>query len=88
MSGAILGPMEAWLILRSIATLPLRLERSCGNALALARFLTTRSEVLQVMYPGLESDRGHMLATRQMQAFGPVLSFVLKDKAAADEYSD
>ncbi len=86
MSGAILGPMEAWLVLRSIATLPLRLERSCANALELARFLSTRAEVLEVMYPGLESHPAHALAARQMQAFGPVLSFVLKDKATADRF--
>ncbi len=86
LSGAILGPMEAWLVLRSIATLPLRLERSCANALALAKFLSTRPEVSQVMYPGLESDPGHALAARQMQAFGPILSFVLRDKAEADRF--
>jgi cystathionine gamma-lyase len=85
-SGAILGPMEAWLLLRSLATLPLRLERSCANALALAQFLSQRPEVLQVMYPGLESDCGHSVASRQMQAFGPVLSFVLKDKATAERF--
>ena len=86
MSGAILGPMEAWLVLRSIATLPLRLERSCANALALAKFLSGRPEALQVMYPGLESHPAHALAARQMRAFGPVLSFVLNDKAEADRF--
>ena len=86
LSGSILGPMEAWLLLRSLATLPLRLERSCANALALAEFLSERPEVLEVMYPGLESDCGHAIAARQMQAFGPVLSFVLKDKATADRF--
>lgn len=85
-SGAILGPMEAWLVLRSISTLPLRLERSCANAKALAKFLSTRPEVSQVMYPGLESDPNYPLAARQMRVFGPVLSFVLKDKAAADSF--
>jgi len=85
-AGAILGPMEAWLLLRSIATLPLRLERACSNALALAKFLTARFEVLQVMYPGLETDPNHALAARQMRCFGPVLSFVLKDKSAADRF--
>ena len=86
LSGAILGPMEAWLALRSIATLPLRLERTCANALALATFLSNHPEVLQVMYPGLESHPGHALAARQMRFFGPVLSFVLKDKATADRF--
>jgi cystathionine gamma-lyase len=86
MSGAILGPMEAWLVLRSIATMPLRLERSCANALTLAKFLSTRPEVLQVMYPGLEGHASHALAARQMRSFGPVLSFVLKDKQTADRF--
>jgi cystathionine gamma-lyase len=85
-SGAILGPMEAWLLLRSIASLPLRLERACDNALAIARFLTTRPEVSAVMYPGLETTPGHAIAKRQMRSFGPVLSFVLKDKATADDF--
>jgi cystathionine gamma-lyase len=85
-SGAILGPMEAWILLRSIASLPLRLERSCENALALAKFLSQRPEVSAVMYPGLESAPGHETARRQMKYFGPVLSFVLKDKAKADDF--
>lgn len=85
-TGAILGPMEAWLVLRSIATLPLRLERSCENALALAQFLSGRAEVSQVMYPGLTSHPSHALAARQMSFFGPVLSFVLKDKGTADRF--
>jgi cystathionine gamma-lyase len=85
-SGAILGPMEAWLLLRSIASLPLRLERSCENALALAKFLGTHSEVSAVMYPGLPSSPGHAIARRQMRYFGPVLSFVLTDQAKADDF--
>jgi len=85
-TGAVLGPMEAWLALRSIATLPLRAERSCANALALAKFLKERPEVLEVMYPGLESDPGHAVAVRQMTLFGPVMSFVLKDKDAAEAF--
>lgn len=86
LSGAILGPMEAWLVLRSIPSLPLRLERSCANALALAKFLSSRAEVLDVRYPGLETHADHALAERQMRYFGPVLSFVLKDKAEADRF--
>jgi cystathionine gamma-lyase len=85
-SGSILGPMEAWLALRSLATLPLRLERSCANALAIAEFLSTRSEVSSVMYPGLASDPGYALACRQMRFFGPVLSFVLKDQSTAERF--
>jgi len=86
LSGSILGPMEAWLLLRSIASLPLRLERSCENALALAKYLSGRAEVSAVMYPGLESSPGHETAKRQMRYFGPVLSFVLESKAKAEDF--
>jgi cystathionine gamma-lyase len=85
--GGILGPMEAWLALRSIATLPLRLERSCENAQRIAEFLTTRTDVVEsVLYPGLPAHPGHAIAARQMQYFGAVLSFNLADKAAAETF--
>ncbi len=86
LTGAALGPMEAWLALRSIATLPLRLERSCENAQRIAEFLTTRDEVVSVLYPGLPTHPGHAIAAKQMRYFGPVLSFVLRDKLAADTF--
>ncbi|MBB5345410.1 cystathionine gamma-lyase [Tunturibacter empetritectus] len=86
LTGAALGPMEAWLALRSIATLPLRLERSCENAQRIAEFLTSRKEVTSVFYPGLPSHPGHAIAKRQMRYFGPVLSFVLRDKRSADTF--
>src|SRR5271170_581861 len=84
--GGILGPMEAWLALRSIATLPLRLERSCANAQRIAEYLTTRPEVGSVLYPGLSTHPGHDVAARQMKYFGAVLSFNLADKAAAEAF--
>ena len=84
--GGVLGPMEAWLALRSIGTLPLRLERSSQNALAIAEFLTTQPQVKCVLYPGLKQHPGHDIATRQMQHFGAVLSFELADKAAAETF--
>ncbi|MHB1023603.1 MAG: cystathionine gamma-lyase [Acidobacteriaceae bacterium] len=86
LTGSVLGPMEAWLAERSIGTLPLRLERSCGNALQVAEFLTTRPEVQAVYYPGLKSHPDHAIAARQMRYFGPVVSFELKDKAAAENF--
>ncbi len=61
LTGGILGPMEAWLALRSIPTLPLRLEKSCRNALAIAEFLAGRSEVETVLYPGLATHPGMRL---------------------------
>jgi cystathionine gamma-lyase len=84
--GGVLGPMEAWLALRSIATLPLRLERTCANAQRIAEYLTTRPEVSSVLYPGLPTHPGHAVAKRQMQYFGAVLSFELADKAAAEKF--
>jgi cystathionine gamma-lyase len=86
LTGGILGPMEAWLALRSIATLPLRLERSCENAQQIAEFLTTRDEVVSVLYPGLPTHPGHEIAAKQMRYFGPVLSFVLRSKEAAEVF--
>ncbi|HEY6414238.1 MAG TPA: cystathionine gamma-lyase [Edaphobacter sp.] len=86
LTGGIVGPMEAWLALRSIATLPLRLERSSENAQRIAEFLTTRPEVTSVLYPGLPNHPGHATAKKQMRYFGPVLSFILRDKAAAEAF--
>ncbi|WP_213806494.1 cystathionine gamma-lyase [Granulicella sp. dw_53] len=86
LTGGILGPMEAWLALRSIPTLPLRLEKSCANALAIAEFLGTRSEVEKVMYPGLPTHPGYAVARRQMRYFGAVVSFVLRDQEAAEAF--
>jgi cystathionine gamma-lyase len=84
--GGVLGPMEAWLALRAIATLPLRLERSCSNAQRIAEYLTARPEVSSVLYPGLPGHPGHDVAKRQMQQFGAVLSFTLADKATAETF--
>jgi cystathionine gamma-lyase len=86
LTGAALGPMEAWLALRSIATLPLRLERSCENAQRIVEFLASRKEVTSVLYPGLPSHPGHEIAKKQMRYFGPVLSFVLRDKTVAERF--
>jgi cystathionine gamma-lyase len=86
LTGGILGPMEAWLALRSIATLPLRLERSSKNAQRIAEFLTTREEVVRVLYPGLHAHPGHKIAARQMRHFGAVLSFELRDRTAAETF--
>jgi cystathionine gamma-lyase len=84
--GGVLGPMEAWLALRSIATLPLRLERSSQNAQRIAEFLASRPEVESVLYPGLPTHPGHEIAARQMQYFGAVLSFTLANRAAAESF--
>lgn len=85
-TGALAGPMEAWLALRSLPTLPLRMERSSANALRLAEFLLGRPEVEQVLYPGLPGHPGHGIAARQMRHFGPVLSFELRDRGTAERF--
>lgn len=86
LTGSIPGPMEAWLAGRSLATLPLRLERSCANAMKIAEFLSGRADVLRVMYPGLKTHPEHGTAARQMRMFGPVLSFVLASRGAAERF--
>ena len=86
LTGGIAGPMEAWLLLRSLATLPLRLERSSANALAIAEFLAGREEVSEVLYPGLKTHPGHAIAAAQMNYFGPVLGFTLASKEAAEQF--
>lgn len=72
--GAILGPVEAWLALRGIRTLAVRLERQQTTAGVLAERLTTHRAVARVRYPGLAGDPGHDLAARQMRGFGAMLS--------------
>jgi len=78
--------MEAWLALRSLATLPLRLERSSSNAGAIAEFLAGRDEVRAVLYPGLTTHPGHAVAAAQMDYFGAVLGFMLESKDAAEKF--
>jgi cystathionine gamma-lyase len=85
-SGPIPGPFEAWLAHRSLATLDVRLQRMCANALALAEALRARDDVLAVRYPGLPGDPAHATAARQMRLFGPVLSFTLRDAATAQRF--
>ncbi|MGW0666498.1 cystathionine gamma-lyase [Streptomyces sp. NPDC002746] len=85
-AGAIPGPMEAWLAHRSLATLELRIERQCANALALAEALTEHPEVTGLRYPGLPTDPSHQKAARQMRRFGSVVSFVLADRETAERF--
>jgi cystathionine gamma-synthase len=73
--GAIPGPMEAWLALRGIRTLPLRFERAQANAQALAERLAAHPAVARVRYPGLATDPWHRRARAQMDGFGTMLAF-------------
>ena len=70
--GAALSPMSAWQILQGVETLPLRMERHCANALAVARFLQAHPRVSWVSYPGLPEHPQHELVLRQMRSFGDV----------------
>jgi cystathionine gamma-synthase len=78
-AGAVMGPFEAWLLVRSMRTLPLRVEKMCANAMAVAEFLNQHPEVEDVLYPGLTSHPGYALASRQMTGgYGFLMSFLVK----------
>jgi cystathionine gamma-lyase len=76
--GAIAGPFDVFLALRGLKTLPLRMERHCRNAHAVAEFLATHPKVAQVYYPGLDDHPQHRLAKRQMEAFGGMVTIILQ----------
>ncbi|MCL3862550.1 cystathionine gamma-synthase [Actinotalea sp. K2] len=82
-SGAVAGPFDAWLTLRGLKTLAVRMERHSSNAAAIARFLVGHSAVTQVIYPGLEEHAGHEVAARQMSGFGGMISFRTGSRAKA-----
>jgi cystathionine gamma-lyase len=84
--GSAPGPMEVWLAHRSLATLDVRLERQGKNALAIAEFLASRSDVHGLRYPGLPSDPAHPIASRQMRLYGPVISFALASRERAEQF--
>lgn len=81
--GSVLSPMDAWLLLRGLRTLTLRMERINANALALAQWLEAQPQVERVHYPGLKSHPQHALACRQMSGFGAVIAFSIKGDFAA-----
>jgi len=82
-TGAVPGPMDAFLILRGVKTLAVRMERHCSNAAAVAEFLAGHPAVAAVHYPGLASHPGHDLAAKQMAGFGGMVSFTLAGGEAA-----
>lgn len=77
-TGACLDAMSAYLLLRGMKTLHLRIERQNQSALKIARFLESHPSVVKVFYPGLESHEHHEVARRQMRGFGGALSFVIR----------
>lgn len=78
MTGAVLDPFAAFLLLRGLKTLELRMARHCENAAKIAAFLAEHPAVEKVNYPGLKTHRGHEIAARQMKAFGGMLSFEVR----------
>lgn len=82
--GAVPGPQDCFLLLRSTKTLSLRMQRHCENALKIAQHLEQHEKIEKVIYPGLASHPEHALAAKQMRAFGGMISFYIKgDKQTA-----
>lgn len=82
-SGAITGPMDSFLVLRGIKTLHLRMDRHCSNGEKIAHFLTQHPSVENVYWPGLPSHPNYLLAKKQMNGFGGMISFSLKNNNLA-----
>ena len=81
--GSPLSPFNAWMLLRGIQTLDVRVERMCANAAKLASFLEAHAKVEKVWYPGLPSHPQHELASQQLKQFGGMLTFAVADGDAA-----
>ena len=76
--GSIAGPFDSFLALRGVKTLDVRMERSCANAMRIAKWLEGHGKVERVIYPGLESHPQHALARRQMPGFGAIVTFLIE----------
>jgi cystathionine gamma-synthase len=81
--GAVAGPFDAWLTLRGLKTLAVRMERHCDNAERVAEFLAQQPELSELLYPGLPHHPGHAVAARQMRRFGGMVSFRVRAGEAA-----
>jgi cystathionine beta-lyase/cystathionine gamma-synthase len=75
--GGILSPFEAWMCLRGIKTLAVRMDRHCANGMAVAKFLSKQKKITIVHFPGLSSHPQHKLAKKQMRGFGGMIAFDL-----------
>jgi cystathionine gamma-synthase len=73
--GAVAGPFDAWLVLRGLRTLGVRMDRHCDNAEKVVDFLVAHPRIAEVIYPGLEAHPGHAVASRQMKRYGGIVSF-------------
>lgn len=78
MTGSVLGPTEAFYIIRGMKTFELRMRRHCENAMKVAEYLEAHDKSEKVYYPGLKSHNGYEVASKQMDAFGGILAFELK----------
>lgn len=87
-NGAVPGPMEAWLALRGVRTMPLRVRAAQANAGALAERLAGHAAVRRVRYPGLPDDPGHARAAATMDGFGSLLAVELADARTAERFID
>jgi cystathionine beta-lyase/cystathionine gamma-synthase len=87
-TGGMIAPFAAFLVLRGMETLHVRMDRHCENALALGRFLESRPDVRSVAYPGLASHPQAAVAQRELRAGGGMLAFDLGDRAAATAFID
>ena len=84
--GGCLSPFNAWLFLRGLKTLHIRMDHHCGSALKIANFLDRHKKVKDVLYPGLKTHAGHKTAKKQMKAFGGVVSFRLTNRLACKKF--
>jgi cystathionine gamma-synthase len=81
--GAVPGPFDAWLVLRGLKTLAVRMRQHCANAQAVVEFLHGHPGVVKVLYPGLPDHPGHEIASRQMVDFGGMVSFLVESEEEA-----
>jgi cystathionine gamma-synthase len=86
--GAVSGPMDAWLTIRGIKTLAVRMDRHSSNAQTIAERLVGHPKLTRVYYPGLPDHPGHDLAARQMRSFGGMISVQLADGATARRFAE
>lgn len=84
-TGANLAPFDSWLILRGIKTLALRMEKAQENAIKLAKWLKNRTDVVRVIYPGLEEHPGYQIMKKQARGFGAMLTFEVANKELAEQ---
>jgi methionine-gamma-lyase len=83
--GAVISPLNAWLLLRGLKTLPVRMDRHCANSLEIAKFLALHPKIEWVKHPGLSTHPQHELASRQMKNYGGMVTFEIKGGRSAGE---